>query len=100
MVIGAFDHQDPVLAGRIDEDGRDAARRHPLSNKDPRGIDAARREVLDGGLAEQVVADARDHRHARPAKPGGDRLVGALAAVADMKSAAEDGFARDEETGR
>ena len=98
-VVGAFDDQDAVLAGAIDEDGRDAAR---LAFGDPNvaGADAFGAEVLNGGGAEEIVADARDHGDVGAAERRGDGLVRAFAAEAELKSAAEDGFARDGGIGR
>ena len=91
--LAPFDDDDPVLAVRLDEDRRDAARgaRHDLHL---RGLDALRLEVADRRRAEEIVADAGDHRHLGAAEPRRHRLVGALAAPAEVEALAEDGLAR------
>ena len=91
-VVGAFDDQDAVLAGAIDENRRDAAG-DTRGDPDVRGVDGELLEIGDGSGAEEVVAHAGDHGHAHAAEPGGDGLVGAFAAEAQVKFAAEDGFA-------
>ena len=88
-VVRPFHHDDPVLPVRIDEDGRDAARR-TLDDAHVLGADAMRLEVLNRRRPEQVRADARDHVHLGAAEPRRHRLIGALSAPAEIEVRAED----------
>src|SRR5436309_22733 len=91
MVIGALDHPDAILAGTLYEDGRDTA---GDSGRDLHvgDVDAARREVFNGGGSEEIVADAGDHGGLGAAETRRDGLVGALAAEAEAEFTAENGF--------
>ena len=98
-IVRALDDDDPILAVRLDEDRRHAARR---ARHDPhlRRVDALRLEVRDRRRPEQVVADARDHRHLGAAQPRRHRLVGALAAPAEVEAARRRSSRRPSGTGR
>ena len=90
-IVGAFDDEDPVLAGGVDKDGGDATG-NARSDQDVSGIDTAGGEVLDGGGPKQVVAYARHHGNARTTEARGDSLVGAFAAETELEFPSEDGL--------
>jgi len=96
-VVGAFDDDDAILAAGFDEDGCDAGG-DAVGDADVGGVNAERFEILDGGGAEQVGANFGDHGDACATKFGGDGLVGAFAAEAEVEFLAEDGFAGTRET--
>src|SRR5262249_11577562 len=90
-IIGALDHDDPILAAGRDEDRADAGGRS-VDAPPVRRMDSEGGEVLHRRLAEQVPAAPRPHQALPAAQPGGDGLIGALAAEAQVEVAAEDGL--------
>src|SRR5580700_4685691 len=92
-VVRAFYYDDAILAVGINKNWGDAAC-YTFCDAHLACVDALRFKVFYCGGAEQVAANFRDHRNRRAGQSSSDSLIGALAAKAQVKFFAEDGFAR------